>query len=103
MPLTHDEAHERVHKVWMVYIGLLVVSIVFMVYGLADFIKLLHLGPWRVVSSVLAVVSNVLLDTLVGTDAIVSAMAFFRRKGVPDPQHELLLGEAERKLGIFTS
>jgi hypothetical protein len=103
VPLTHDESHERVHKTWMMYIGMIVVSVVFMVYGLADFIKLLHLGPWRVVSSVLAVVSNVLLDTLVGTDAIVSAMGYFRRKAVPDPRHAMLLAEAERKLDVFTA
>jgi hypothetical protein len=102
VPLTHDEAHQRVHKTWMMYIGILVVSLVFMVYGLADFIKALHLGPWRVVSSVISVISNVLLDTLIGTDAIVAAMAHFRRKAVPDPQHEVLLQEAERKLDVFT-
>jgi hypothetical protein len=74
-----------------------------MVYGLADFIKALNLGPWRVVSSVLGVVSNVLLDTLIGTDAIVSAMAYFRRRDVPDPNHAMLLAEAERKLDVFTA
>ena len=103
VPLTHDESHERIHKTWMVYIGILVISMVFMVYGLADFIKALNLGPWRVVSSVLGVVSNVLLDTLIGTDAIVSAMAYFRRRDVPDPTHAMLLAEAERKLDVFTA
>jgi hypothetical protein len=103
VPLTHAESHERVHKTWMMYIGILVVSLVFMVYGLIDFIKALNLGPWRVVSSVLSIISNVLLDTLIGTDAIVAAMAHFRRKAVPDPQHELLLQEAERKLDVFTA
>jgi hypothetical protein len=103
VPLTHAESHERVHKTWLMYIGILVVSLVFMVYGLIDFIKALHLGPWRVVSSVLSIISNVLLDTLIGTDAIVAAMAHFRRKAVPDPQHEMLLQEAERKLEVFTA
>jgi hypothetical protein len=103
VPLTHAESHESVHRTWMLYIGMIVIAVVFMVYGLADFIKVLHLGPWRVVSSVLAVISNVLLDTLIGTDAIVSAMAFFRRKGVPDPHHARLLAEAERKLEVFTA
>ena len=101
VPLTNAEAQHRIHRTWLAYIGLLVVSAVFMIYGLTDFIRALHLGPWRVVSSVLAIVSNVLLDTLVGTDAIVTAMAFFRRRGVPDPEHERLLQEAERKLDIF--
>jgi len=63
----------------------------------------LNLGPWRVVSSVLSIISNVLLDTLIGTDAIVAAMAYFRRRDVPDPQHQLLLQEAERKLDVFTA
>jgi hypothetical protein len=103
VPLTHDQSHERVHKVWMMYIGMLVISMVFMVYGLTDFIRALHLGPWRVVSSVLSVIANVLLDTLIGTDAIVSAMGYFRRKAVPDPTHEMLLQEAERKLDVFTA
>lgn len=102
VPLTHDESNHRVHQTWGIYIGILVVSLGFMTYGLTDFIKALHLGPWRVVSSVLGVVSNVLLDTLVGTDAIVSAMGYFRRKSVPDPNHELLLHESEAKLDVFT-
>ncbi|MFT3692746.1 MAG: hypothetical protein QM831_06375 [Kofleriaceae bacterium] len=103
VPLTHDESNRRVHQTWGIYIGILVVSLGFMTYGLADFIKALHLGPWRVVSSVLGVVSNVLLDTLVGTDAIVSAMGYFRRKSVPDPNHEMLMQEAEAKLDVFTA
>ena len=103
VPLTHDEAHARIHKTWLMYIAILVVSMGFMVFGLADFIKALNLGPWRVVSSVLGVVSNVLLDTLIGTDAIVAAMAHFRRKAVPDPRSEMLLAEAERKLDVFAA
>ena len=101
VPLTHHEAHQRIHRTWLAYIGMLVIAVVFMVYGLTDFIRALNLGPWRVVSSVLAIVSNVLLDTLVGTDAIVTAMAFFRRRDVPDPQHQSLLQDAERKLDVF--
>jgi hypothetical protein len=101
VPLTNAEAQHRIHRTWLAYILMLVVSAVFMVYGLTDFIRALHLGAWRVVSSVLTVVSNVLLDTLVGTDAIVTAMAFFRRRDVPDPAHAELLKDAERKLDIF--
>ena len=77
------------------------VSAIFMVYGLYDFVRELHLGLVRVVTSILAVISNVLLDTLVGTDAIITAMAYFRRRGVPDPAHEQLLREAETKLDVF--
>jgi hypothetical protein len=101
VPLTNEDAQHRIHRTWLAYIAMLVVSAVFMVYGLTDFIRALHLGPWRVVSSVLTIVSNVLLDTLVGTDAIVTAMAYFRRRDIPDPAHEQLLRDAERKLDIF--
>ena len=101
VPLTNEDAQHRIHRTWLAYIGMLVVAAVFMVYGLTDFIRALHLGPWRVVSSVLTIVSNVLLDTLVGTDAIVTAMAYFRRRDIPDPAHEQLLREAERKLDVF--
>ena len=101
VPLTAKESHDRIHKSWMAYIAILVVSAVFMVYGLADFIRELHLGMVSVVTTVLGVASNVLLDTLIGTDAIIAAMAHFRRRETPDPQHEHLLREAEVKLETF--
>jgi hypothetical protein len=74
-----------------------------MVYGLADFIRELHYGAIRVITGILAFVSNVLLDTLIGTDLIVSAMAYFRQRGEPDPRHELLQREAETKLETFVA
>jgi hypothetical protein len=61
----------------------------------------MHLGAVRVVTGVLAFVSNVLLDTLVGTDAIIAAMAYFRRRGEHDPVREHLLRDAETKLDVF--
>ncbi len=103
VPLTNDEANHRIHKSWLAYIGIIVVSAVFMVYGFADFIHEVQLGAWSVVSGVITVVSNVLLDTLVGTDAIITGMAYLRRNAVPDPAHEQLLRDAEAKLQIFTS
>jgi hypothetical protein len=101
VPLTNEESNHRIHRTWLAYIGILVVSAIFMVYGLADFIRELHYGAIRVITGVLAFVSNVLLDTLIGTDLIVSAMAFFRQRGEPDPRHEQLLREAEAKLETF--
>jgi hypothetical protein len=101
VPLTAQESHDRIHKSWLAYIGILIVSAGFMVYGLADFISQLHLGAVRVVTGVLAFVANVLLDTLVGTDAIVSAMAYFRSRGEVDPSRERLLDEAAAKLDVF--
>jgi hypothetical protein len=101
VPLSAQESHDRIHKSWLAYIGILVVSASFMMYGLYDFITQMHWGAVRVVTGILAFVSNVLLDTLVGTDAIVSAMAYFRRRGEIDPARERLLHEAEAKLDVF--
>ena len=103
VPMTTDEASHRIHKSWLAYIGIIVVSAIFMVYGVADFIHDMQLGAWSVVSGVITVVSNVLLDTLVGTDAIITGMAYLKRQAVPDPAHEQLLRDAEAKLAIFTS
>jgi hypothetical protein len=103
VPMTNDEASHRIHKSWLAYIGIIVLSAIFMVYGVADFIHEMQLGAWSVVSGVITVVSNVLLDTLVGTDAIITGMAYLRRQAVPDPAHEQLLRDAEAKLAIFTS
>jgi len=102
-PLSAQESADRIHKTWLAYILILVVSAGFMVYGLYDFISELHLGKVRVITGVLAFVSNVLLDTLVGVDLIVSSMAHFRRKGPPDPEQERLLRDAEIKLEMFTT
>jgi len=86
---------------WLIYIGILVVSAGFMAYGLYDFIRQVHWGPVRVVTGILTVVSNVLLDTLIGTDAIVSAMAYFRNRGVHDEGRLKLMRDAETKLDVF--
>jgi hypothetical protein len=101
VPLTNEDADQRIHRSWLYYIGILVVSAAFMVYGLHDVISELHLGWVRVVTGVLSVVSNVLLDTLVGTDLIVASMNHFRRKAETDPVREQLLRDAETKLDVF--
>ena len=36
VPLTHEEANHRIHRSWLAYIGIIVVSAFFMVYGVAD-------------------------------------------------------------------
>jgi hypothetical protein len=101
VPLSAAESHHRIHKSWLAYIGILVVSAVFMVYGLTDFVTELRMGAVRVVTGILTFVSSVLLGTLVGTDAIVSAMSYFRRRGPSDPVRERLLREADTKLDVF--
>jgi hypothetical protein len=101
VPLSTAESHARIHKAWLMYIGMIVVSAGFMMYGLYDFIQELHFGVVRIITGVLALVSNVLLDTLIGTDAIVSAMAHFRKAKQLDPEREQLLRDAEAKLDVF--
>lgn len=103
VPLSTEESYARIHKTWLAYIAILVVSAGFMVYGLFDFIRELHLGYISVVTSVLSFAANVLLDTLIGADAIVSAMAYFRKRTAPDPSHAALLRDAEAKLDVFTA
>jgi hypothetical protein len=100
-PLTAAESHKRIHSAWLAYIGMLVLSAGLMLYGLADFIAELHIGPVRMVTGVLSFVGNVLVLTLIGTDAIVASMAMFRRKAEPDPVREQLLEDAEKKLTEF--
>jgi len=102
-PLSNAEAKHRIAKTWMAYILIMVTGAVFMVYGLYDFITQLHMGVVRVVTGVLAFISNVLLDTLVGTDAIIAAMAHFRRSAAPSPHHADMLRESETKLDTFTT
>jgi hypothetical protein len=101
VPLSAAESDVRIHKSWLWYICILVVSAGFMVYGLYEFIAMVNLGVVRIITSLLAVVSNVLLDTLIGTDAIIAAMFFFRRRGTGDPAREQLMRDAEAKLDVF--
>ncbi len=44
VPLSMQESTERIHKSWLAYIAILVVSAGFMVYGLYTFVTALHLG-----------------------------------------------------------
>jgi hypothetical protein len=101
VPLTTEESHQRIHKAWLIYIGMIVVSAGFMMYGLYDFLTQIHFGVVRVITGILATVSNVLLDTLIGTDAIVSAMSHFRKNREVDPVREQLQRDAEVKLDVF--
>jgi hypothetical protein len=101
VPLTTEESHHRIHKAWLIYIGMIVVSAGFMMYGLYDFISQIHFGIVRVITGILATISNVLLDTLIGTDAIVSAMSHFRKNREVDPAREQLQRDAEVKLDVF--
>jgi hypothetical protein len=100
-PLSAAESHHRIHRNWLYYIGMLIISAGFMVYGLSDFIRELHIGPVRIVTGILSFLGNVLVLTLIGTDAIVASMARFRRTAQPDAAAEVLQADAERKLAEF--
>ncbi len=102
-PMDADEARRRIHRSWMAYIALMLLAGGFIVYGLHDFVMQLHIGRLRIVTGVLSFFTNVLLLTLIGTDGIVSAMSYFRRKGNPDPREEELLRYSEDKLDRFSA
>jgi hypothetical protein len=102
-PLEANDAHRRIHASWLAYIFLMIISAGVLVFGLYDFITQLHLGVIRIISGVLSFVANVLLLTLIGTDAIVGGMAYFRRRIYPDPNREALLRHSEDKLDRFSS
>ena len=53
------------------------------------------------VTGVPSFASNVLIDTLVGCDAIIAAMNYFRRHSVPNPSHQQLMRDPEVKLEMF--
>lgn len=101
-PLELDEASRRIQRSWKAYMGIMMVSAGFMIFGLHDFISQLNLSNLRIVSSVLAFISGVLLLTLIGTDGIVGGMAHFRKEVVPNPERELLLKNSEEKLKRFS-
>jgi len=103
VPLTNEESYQRIHKVWLAYIGIIVASLVFMAIGFREFIHELNLGTVRVITGVLSIASNVLLDTLIGADAIIMAMGLLRKGGNPDPRHVQLMRDAEAKLDVFTA
>lgn len=101
IPLTTAESHHRIHRAWIAYIGIMLISAGFMLIGLYDFITQIHLEFVRIISGVLSFIGNVLVLTLIGTDAIVAGMAHFRRRVQPEPQREALLRESEAKLDRF--
>lgn len=103
MPLEENDANRKIHRAWLAYIALMCIAAVFMVLGLYEFITQLQLGIIRILSGMLSFVSNVLLLTLVCTDAIVGGMAYFRNRVTPDPRREELLRLSEEKLDRFSS
>ncbi|MCP4446841.1 MAG: hypothetical protein GY811_16055 [Myxococcales bacterium] len=103
IPLDTAYAHQRIHRAWLAYILLMSLAAGFLVFGLYEFVTQLELGIIRIFSGVISFVSNVLLLTLICTDAIVGGMAYFRQRVYPDPMREQLLHESEAKLDRFSA
>ncbi|MBL4635744.1 MAG: hypothetical protein JKY56_17920 [Kofleriaceae bacterium] len=101
-PLSLEEARHRIQRSWKAYSAIMMVSAGFMVFGLHDFVSQMHLSNLRIVSSILAFISGVLLLTLIGTDGIVGGMAHFRKAAIPNPEREKLLRNSEDKLNRFS-
>lgn len=100
-PLSHAEANHRIHRAWMAYIGLLILGGIMMVIGLYDVLTQLHYGPVRVISAVLSFLGNVLVMTLIGTDAIIANMQRLARSAAPTAAQEALREESAAKLAQF--
>ncbi len=102
-PLDTSDAHQRIHRAWLAYVLLMGASAGFIVFGLYEFITMLDMGIIRIFSSVVSVFANILILTLICTDAIVGSMAYLRERVYPDPRREQLLRDSEAKLDRFSS
>ena len=101
MPLSHDEARKRVHRYWLAYIGLLVLSAGTMVAGVFDFVRKLDFGWFSVGTTILSFMANVLVLTLIGTDTIIANLHRLAERRKADEQHLHLREESEQKLRQF--
>ena len=101
MPLSHDEARRRIHRYWMWYIGLLVLSAGVMVAGVFDFVTKLDFSLVSVGTTILSFAANVLVLTLIGTDAIIANMHRVAERRKIDEQQLALRAESEAKLRQF--
>jgi hypothetical protein len=101
MPLSRDDARARIHRYWMAYIGILVLSAIIMVAGVFDFVRRLDFSIVSVFTTVLAFMANVLVLTLIGTDAIIGNLHRLAERRKADEQHLHLREESELKLRRF--
>lgn len=101
MPLLRDEARQRIHRYWLAYILTLVCSAGVMLAGVYEFVEKYNYTAVSVVTTILSLASNVLLLTLIGTDAIVANMHRIAERRKLDEQHAHLREESEAKLRRF--
>jgi len=100
-PLPRDEARKRIHGYWKGYIAILVLSAGVMIAGVFDFVRSLDYSVVSVFTTILAFASNVLLLTLIGTDAIVASLHRLAERRKEDEQRLHLRQESEEKLRRF--
>jgi hypothetical protein len=101
MPLLRDEAQRRIHKYWLAYIGILVLSAGVMLAGVHDFVSRFNYSVVSVLTTIISFASNVLVLTLIGTDTIISNMHRLAERRKIDEQHQHLREESEAKLRQF--
>jgi hypothetical protein len=101
MPLGRVDARYRIHRYWLAYIVLLVGSAVVMLIGVADFVRKLDFSMFTVGTTILSFMSNVLVLTLIGTDAIIANLHRLAERRAYDEAHEALRLESEAKLRRF--
>jgi hypothetical protein len=100
-PLARDEARKRIHRYWLAYIGLLLVSAGVMIAGVFDFVRRLDYSVFTVFTTILAFMANVLTLTLIGTDAIIANMHRLAERRKIDEQQLHLRDDSENKLRQF--
>ncbi len=101
MPLSRDDARHRIHRYWLAYIGLLVVSAGVMLAGVADFVTKLDFSVVSIGTTILSFMANVLVLTLIGTDTIIANMHRLAERRKEDEQRLALRAESETKLRQF--
>lgn len=102
MPLSLSDSYVRVHRYWVWYIGILIISAGFLLGGAADFVRKLDFGIVSVFTTTLSFLANVLVLTLIGTDVIIANLHKRARRRV-DPEQEALREESNAKLDRFCS
>jgi len=100
-PLTHSEAQHRIHRSWLAYISLLLGAAAVLVAGLFDFVRVIGFSLASIGSAILSFVGNVLLLTLIGTDAIIANLRRLAEIRQRDQAREALRAETEAKVRVF--
>lgn len=101
MPLSREESRQRIHTSWMSYIALLLLAAGMMLFGVYEFVTELRLDRLTIVSSVLSFAGNVLVMTLIGTDAIIAGLHRFAGRRPLTREETARIDEAKRKLVEF--